>query len=356
VNQTPETLGATVPADLDAWLQDALPDVEGPIEMARIGGVNATSNEMFSLRDRSHQWVLRRPPAVGNAPGAHNVVREFGILQALGPTDVPHAPAVALCQEPSVFERPFYVMGHVSGFPGQRPLPEPYGSRAAVRHGLGIELVDALATLARVDHRAVGLDGLGHPEGFLDRQVDRWLGQLDSYRTRELPGLDDVVSLLRANQPPDGSPGLLHGDYSPFNVLYAYEPQPRLVAIVDWEMATIGDPLLDIGWVLGQWSEPGGEELVDDGITALPGMATMGELADRYEERSGRSLEHVRYYMTLAVFKIACIIEGAYTRFVRGQSSHAASHERFGAMVPRMIRRAHGIAEGTLATGLGSGR
>jgi aminoglycoside phosphotransferase (APT) family kinase protein len=342
---------------LDSWLAERLPGACAGAQIARIVSINGTSNEMFTVRSAGNLWVLRRPPAVANAPSAHNVLREFGILRALDGTDVPHPRPIAACADPRVFERPFYVMEHVDGFSGERPLPPPYDRAPAPRRGLGIELVDALAKVARVDWRAAGFRELGHPDGFLARQVDRWLGQLESYRTRELAGLDDLVAWLRANRPPDGLPGLLHGDYSPFNVLFAREPVPRLVAIVDWEMATIGDPLLDIGWLLGQWADSGVDsDLIDGGITGLNGMPSMSELADRYEDHSGRSLQNVRFYMALAIFKVACIIEGAYSRFVQGRSNFAESHRRFGTMVPRMILRAHGIAEGTRAASLGGGR
>lgn len=330
---------------LRGWLDEHLPGAEHELVVSKMEVTNA-SNEMFELRRGPHRWALRRPPRVKNDPSAHAVLREFRLLEALEGTDVPHPRPLAACADESVLGAPFYVMEHLDGFSPHQPLPAPFDEPAR-RHPLGIELVDVLARVGRVDWRAAGLDDFGKPDGFLERQVDRWLGQLERYRTRELDDLDEVAAWLREHRPAAGEPGIMHGDYSFFNVLFAPE-SPRIVAVVDWETSTIGDPLLDLGWVLGQWSEPGEEPIIEIGITHLEGMATRAELAERYAQRSGRSVAHVRYYMALAVFKLACILEGGYYRYAHGGSDDPR-HARLEHTVPKLTRHAAAIARGEWA-------
>lgn len=335
---------------LRGWLDEHLPGGEHELELAKMDVTNA-SNEMFDVRRGPHHWTLRRPPRVKNAPSAHAVLREFRLLRALEGTDIPHPRPLAACDDERVLGAPFYVMEYVDGFSPHQPLGPPYDD-AARRHGLGVELVDVLARVGRVDWRAAGLEGFGKPDGFLERQVDRWLGQLAHYRTRELDGLDEVAAWLTEHRPPAGEPGIMHGDYSFFNVMFAREAPPRIVAVVDWETATIGDPLLDLGWVLGQWSEPGEEPIIEIGITHLEGMATRVELAERYAAQSGRSVAGVRYYMVLAVFKLACILEGGYHRHATGASDDPR-HARLEQTVPKLTRHAAAMARGEWAPELG---
>lgn len=333
-------------ARLVTWCDQHLSGGEHPVEVSRISATG-TSNETFALRRGVHRWALRKPPRVKNAPSAHDVQREYRLLTALDGTTVPHPHPVAACDDDSVLGGPFYVMEHVDGFSPELPLGAPFDD-PATRHGLGIELVDGIAELSKVDWRAAGLDGFGKPDGYLERQVDRWLGQLERYRTREIPGLDDVAAWLTEEQPTMGAPAILHGDYSFFNVMFARGLPARLVAIVDWETATIGDPLVDLGWVLAQWSEAGQEPVLHTNITHLPGMATRVELAARYAEQSGRSIAGIRFYMVLAVFKLVCIIEGSYHRYVNGQSDNP-QHALFETLVPTLALHAHSIARGEWA-------
>jgi aminoglycoside phosphotransferase (APT) family kinase protein len=343
------------PEALAAWGAGALPG-DGTLELIPLEAETSTSNEMYELRRGDLRWVLRRPPPVKNAPSAHDVLREFRLLRALEQTDVPHSAPIVACEDPAVFERPFYVMEFVDGFSPEAPLPQSFASPAA-RRELGLGLVDALATVGAVDWRAVGLEGFGREDGFLERQVDRWRGQLEQYRTRELDGLETLTSWLTDNRPPTWQSGLMHGDYSFFNVRFAPTTPVRMAAIIDWETATIGDPLMDIGWVLAQWSAPGGKEIVDGGVTSLAGMPSRAELAARYRERSGRSLEYIDFYMALAVFKLACIVEGAYTRLISGAETHhahSARHRSYGRWVPELIQHGLEIAAGRWPTGVAS--
>jgi aminoglycoside phosphotransferase (APT) family kinase protein len=209
---------------------------------------------------------------------------------------------------------------------------------------MGLTMVDALAEISTVDWRSGDLAGIGRPEGFLERQVSRWSGQLDTYRTRELPGLDEVASWLVEERPEQRDSSLIHGDYSFFNVLFARNSD-RLLAVIDWETATIGDPLLDLGGLLSNWANPGEEPLFWRSATGLAGMPTRAELADLYARRTGRDLTHLPFYMTLASFRLACILEGAYAKYRAGESEHEL-HAEFEGDVPRLIEHAADVIEG----------
>lgn len=330
-------------AALSRWLEENVPG-SAPFTLTAMQAAS-TSNEMWEVRDAAGlRWALRRPPKVKNAPSAHDVLREFRLIGALDGTDVPHPSPVAACHDESLLGAAFYVMTHVDGIVLQPPLPD-WAEVPAERRPIGLELVDAIAALSRVDWRAQGLEGFGKPEGYLDRQVDRWLGQLDRYRTRDIPGLDDLAAWLRAQAVPAQEPGVLHGDYSIFNVLFGSTAPARLVAIVDWETATIGDPLVDLGWVVAQWSEQGEPPVLESGITHLDGMATRREIVDRYAERSGRDTSSIAYYAALASFKLVCIVEGTYYRFSHGQSTNP-KHAVFETLVPDLTQHALRITRG----------
>jgi aminoglycoside phosphotransferase (APT) family kinase protein len=212
---------------------------------------------------------------------------------------------------------------------------------------MGVALVDALAALARVDWRAGGLDGFGRPDGYLDRQVDRWLGQLERVRNRNVGAVDVVAVWLRGHTPTMGEAGILHGDYQLANVMIGHNLPVRVAAVVDWEQSTIGDPLVDLGWLLALWDEPG-EEPVRGGdevrVNQQDGFPTRGELAERYSAGTGRNLDHLGWYEVLALFKLGCVLEGAYARYAAGTSTNPA-HARLEHMVPNLFRSAARIVE-----------
>lgn len=328
---------------LAQWLEQNVPG-RAPYTLIAMQAAS-TSNEMWEVRDADGQrFALRRPPAIKNAPTAHDVLREFRLIGALDGTDVPHPSPVAVCHDEALLGAPFYVMTHVDGIVLQPPLPA-WAEVPANRAPIGLELVDAIAKLSRVDWQAQGLAGFGKPDGYLDRQVDRWLGQLAKYRTRDIPGLDRLATWLREHRPAAQPSGILHGDYSIFNVLFAPEAPARLVAVVDWETATIGDPLVDLGWVVAQWSEAGEPPVLDTGITHLEGMASRRDIVQRYAEQSGRDVSAVAYYAALASFKLVCIVEGSWHRFVNGRSTNP-KHAVFEKLVPELTQHALAITRG----------
>ena len=317
---------------LDQWIGDRLPGAGDPLTAQRMGEATGIANALFILERGAHRWVLRRPPAVKNDPSASDTVREWRILRALEGTDVPHPAPRLLCEDVSVLGAPFMIMDVVDGFTPGFDLPASFDDH---RRDLAMAYVDGCAALSLVEAR--GLIGLGKPEGFLARQVGRWLAQLDRYRVRPLDELDFLADWLEANRPTSGPTGLLHGDYSPFNVMVAPEPPVRLAAIVDWDTGTIGDPLLDIGHLLARWTQPGEEPVIDAPAGGVEGYPTRAEMAARYVERTGADLTALPYYEALALFKLAIILEGNYART---RDAHME------VLVPQLLRGAAEFARG----------
>jgi aminoglycoside phosphotransferase (APT) family kinase protein len=220
--------------------------------------------------------------------------------------------------------------------------PAPFDTDLDARRGLAFELVDGIAKLAQVDWRAAGLEGFGKPEGFLDRQVDRWLAHLARFQFRELPGLDAAADWLRSHTPKRFEPGIIHGDYQFANVMFCHGAPARLAAIVDWEMATVGDPLLDLAWVLMGWpdpGEPGGRMAYVD----YEGLPSRAEIMQRYSSQTGLPMEQMDYYVVLARFKMACVLEGGYARYVQGGADNPKMAS-FGDVVLDMAQRAAELA------------
>jgi aminoglycoside phosphotransferase (APT) family kinase protein len=253
--------------------------------------------------------------------------REWRILQALEGTEVPHPAPLLFCEEGGPLGVPFIVMEQIDGFTPTGILPDPY-TTAENRRNFAMAMVDAIADLGNVDWKAHGLGGLGKPDGFLERQVSRWMGQLDTYATRTVPNLARLAAWLEDNRPEAVRPGLMHGDYSPFNVMASYTDTTRLAAVIDWDTGTVGDPLLDIAHLLARWTEPGEEPVLgnwdigdSDGGLRL-GLPSRADMAARYVQRSGRQLDALPYYEALALFKLGVMLEG------RVRSDLAADNEK----------------------------
>ncbi|MFI5953213.1 phosphotransferase family protein [Cryptosporangium sp. NPDC051539] len=329
---------------LTDWLDEHLDGPPEPLTAERLGAGTGIGNALFEVHRGSAVYVLRRPPSVLNDRSAGNMLREWRILTALEGTPVPHPTPRLLCEDSSVLGAPFLIMDKVDGFTPGFALPEPFDSDPGLRRDLAYAYVDALVDLADVDWRVRGLQDLGRPEGFLQRQVPRWLAQLDRYRTRELPELDFVAGWLEENRPADHPIGLMHGDYSPFNVMVAPRPPARLAAVVDWDTGTIGDPLLDIGHLLARWTNPGEEPVLGEQAGGTAHYPTRAELAARYAQRSGRDLTALPYYQCLALFKLAVILEGTYAREAAAgvpEADNSMAH-----LVPRLTTAAADFARG----------
>jgi aminoglycoside phosphotransferase (APT) family kinase protein len=321
---------------LAAFLDDALGD-QSPLSVEPM--VGGGSCEVFALERGGERWVLRRAPAHASSSTAHDVTREYRILDAIKDTGVRVPRPIVACADASVFGAPFYVMERIDGVPVRRDIPAAWVREPQHQHRAFEELVDAIADVHAVDWRAVGLDGLGHPDHFLERQVSRWLGQLDSYGGRELPVARELSGWLDAHRPTDQGPTLFHGDYKMDNVLFALDSPPELLAVVDWEMCSIGDPLVDVAWAMIFHPAPGkpmslgvgGEHEFD-----LARVPTTDALLDRYAERSGRDLSAMRWYDVFARWKLAIVLEGSYAKWQRGESAKPI-HEFFGAQADTLL-------------------
>jgi aminoglycoside phosphotransferase (APT) family kinase protein len=268
------------------------------------------------------------------------MAREYRLLRAFfGRAEVPVPRPVALCIDADVIGAPFYLMDVVDGVVVRERLPKVLQPDAGAARACAFALVDALAGVHAFDWRANGLDDFGKPDGYLERQVPRWLGQLARYKTRPLPEVDDAGVWLSAHIPPMQPPSVIHGDYKLDNVMFAPELPVELIAVVDWEQSTIADPLVDLGWMIGLWADP-------DEPTALGG-ATRKELIARYRDATDRDLSNLAFYCVLGLFKLACVMEGSYARFKAGTSDDAY----FAALevgVPALAQRALEFANGKI--------
>jgi aminoglycoside phosphotransferase (APT) family kinase protein len=258
--------------------------------------------------------------------------REMRVLAALAGSDVPHPGFIAGCPDETVMGGAvFYLMEPITGFNATVGMPELHAGSAEVQHAMGLNTADAVARLAAVDHEAVGLGDLGKPEGFLERQVPRWQAELASYSEMEgypgpeIPGVERVGEWLDAHRPATYTPGILHGDYHLSNVMFAPDG-PELVAIVDWEMCTIGDPLLDLGWLLATWPDPSATDesqaaaMVAGAMAQHPHLPRRDELIAHYAQRSTRDMSAITWYAVLACYKLGIVLEGTHARACAGKA------------------------------------
>ncbi|MDP2292938.1 MAG: phosphotransferase family protein, partial [Actinomycetota bacterium] len=279
-------------------------------------------------------FVLRRPPLGHVLASAHDMSREYRIISGLQHTDVPVAPALGFCDDPAVNDAPFYVMGFVDGFVlRDRAASEAVLSPTA-RRAASESLVDTMAAIHRVDLQAAGLHDLGRHEGYIARQLKRWYGQWNQQKTRELPAVDRVHDLLSQSIPEQGPATIVHGDYRLDNCMV--DAHGSVVAVLDWEICTLGDPLADLGLLQVYWTGPNDQASAWTGsATSAEGFLDRAQLAQRYAEVSGRDLTHLPFYVAFAYWKLACILEGVYARYLGGALGvrDAAELEPFKAQV-----------------------
>ena len=290
--------------------------ITGPLRASLIAG--GKSNLTYEVNDGTSTWIMRRPPLGHVLATAHDMGREYRVITALWPTDVPVPATYAHCEDPGVIGAPFYVMSKVEGTPYRQAAQlGPLG--AARTRSISLRMIDTLATLHDVDPQAVGLGDFGRPDGFLARQVRRWKKQLDASHVRDLPGADELHDTLAASVPAGSAPGVVHGDFRLDNLLVDADDQ--VTAVLDWEMATLGDPLTDIALLLvyQRMAELDAGDAVADVATA-PGFADADEMLARYAQHSGRDLSAMGFYLGLAYFKLAVILEGIHYRHTHGQT------------------------------------
>ena len=326
-------------ARLAAWLDTT--DIRGagaPIEATYVSG--GSQNEIYEIRRGDLHAALRIPPPAAPDTRDAGIVREWRIIDALDGTDVPHTEAIGLCDDAAVLGRTFYLMGFVDGWSpmGVDDWPEPFHSDLEARKGLAYQLVEGIGLLSKVDWQARGLGDLGRPDGFHERQVDRWTAFLERIKGRELPGFDEAAAWLRDRRPVDFVPGLMHGDYQFANVMYEHGGPARLAAIVDWEMGTVGDPKLDLGWVVQGWpDDTDAPEAAESSYVDMYAMPSREQIVEHYAAVSGRQVDDIDYYLVLAKWKLAVVLEQGFQR--------AGDDEKLQAFGPIVLDLMRGAAE-----------
>ncbi len=307
--------GIDVPAVTD-WLQANVAGAAAPFRFEVIAGGHSNLTFKVTGADGT-RFVLRRPPLGHVLASAHDMGREHRIISGLQGSAVPVAPALGYCDDPSVNGSPFYVMGFVDGYVlRDRAAAEALLSPAA-RTTASESLVDTMAAVHAVDLRAAGLHELGRHEGYIARQLKRWYGQWNQQQTRALPAVDRVHDELSRRIPEQGPATIVHGDYRLDNCMVGADG--RVVAVLDWEICTLGDPLADLGLLQVYWTGPNDPASAWNGsATTAPGFFDRPQLADRYAQVSGRDLTHLPFYVSFAYWKLACILEGVYARYLGG--------------------------------------
>ncbi len=288
------------------------------------------SNEVHLVHFEDKSWVLRRPPRGPLLPTAHDVMREYRVLAALQDTPVPVSRVYASCEDASFIGAPFYLMEYMSGEvirPGLVPSDElSFADTPAKRRDVSEGMIDLLIALQSVDWRKVGLEGFGRADGYIERQLRRWTDQWvrTSQLTRPLPVMEKIRDWLMTYTPQAQAATIVHGDFKLDNVMWEVDEEPpRVIALFDWEMSTIGDPLADLGWMLTYWSDPSDSELRRAVVSSMeyePGYYARDEMIARYEQKSQRPMRGFAFYQIFSLYKLAIILEGSYSRYLSGQA------------------------------------
>jgi aminoglycoside phosphotransferase (APT) family kinase protein len=313
-------------AKLAAYLRGKIPGADAPLQVKQFHGGH--SNLTYLLRFGQQEWVMRRPPFGPLPPSAHDMAREHRVLSRLWQGFKPAPRAVLLCEDPSIIGAPFFIMERRSGIVirNREPLPPELGTDPKTFRATSEGFIDTLADLHSVDYENLGLADLGRPVGFVERQITGWMGRWEKAKTTEVPLMNKLGAWFLDNMPPPQAPTLLHNDFFVHNVMFERDNPGNVAGVFDWEMATTGDPMVDVGTSLGYWrNRDDPEELValSQGFahTTLPGFMTRDELAERYARRSGRDLSRIAFYQAWANWKTATVVQQIYVRYVRGQTS-----------------------------------
>jgi aminoglycoside phosphotransferase (APT) family kinase protein len=334
-----DTVGVT------AWFAGHVADARPPLHFDVIAGGH--SNLTYRVTDADgRRFVLRRPPLGHRLASAHDMSREHRIIDALHHTAVPVPPAIGFCDDPTVNDQPFYVMGFVDGLVLRDRESTEAELSVTARSEACRSLVDTLAALHAVDLSACGLDTLGKHDGYIERQLKRWHGQWEQQKTRELPLIDDVHHVLSSQIPEQGPATIVHGDYRLDNCMV--DRNGTVVAVLDWEICTLGDPLADLGLLQVYWTGPDDVASAWNGsATTAPGCWNRDRLARRYAEVTGRDLSRLPFYVAFAAWKLACILEGVYARYLGGALGARSAEEL--APFEQQVRAAVQLAADTAA-------
>lgn len=308
-------------ARLEAYLRSQWPRCAGPLSVEQFPAGHSNLTYLVKLGER--EFVLRRPPFGNQVQTAHDMGREYRILSKLCAVYAPAPRPELFCDDVSVLGAPFYLMERRRGVVLRRSLPPGMSIAPDMARGMSCALVDNLVALHAIDYRAAGLADFGKPEGYVERQVRGWIGRFNQARTDDAPEMDRVAAWLTGHVPSESGCAVVHNDYKYDNLLLDPADLQRIVAVLDWEMATLGDPWMDLGTSLAYWVEAGDPEPLRQaafGPTALPGSLTRRELLDRYEAQSGRAVAKPVFYYAFGLYKLAGIVQQIYARFVRGHT------------------------------------
>lgn len=329
---------------LAAYLRGQLDGSDQPLTVRQFGG--GVANLTYLLDYGACQYVLRRPPLGPVAPSSHDMSREYRVLSMLHRA-FPVAPrAFLFCDDSAIIGAPFFVMERRRGVVVRKSVPDEFASVPDAPRRMSEALIDTLAAFHAVDHAALGLETLGKPAGFIARQVEGWYGRWQNARLDDLPEMDAVYAWLAANQPPASAPTLVHNDYKLDNVMLAAGDPGQIVAVFDWDMCTLGDPLSDLGALLTYWSQPDDPPYLQAAAmmpVGDPRFLTRDQLVSRYAAKSGRDVSHIHFYHALGLFRLVVIAAQIYLRYQRGQTQDAR-FDAFKLMIPLIARRAAEVA------------
>ena len=344
MSETPGTVsktpGINLPA-VTAWLAANVAGAVAPFAFDVIAGGHSNLTYRVTGADGT-RFVLRRPPLGHVLASAHDMSREHRIISGLQHSAVPVAPALGFCDDPAVNDSPFYVMGFVDGHVIRDRVTAEALLSPAARRTASESIVDTMVAIHDVDLDTAGLATLGRHEGYIERQLKRWYGQWDAQKTRELAAVDQVHDALLQRIPQQGPATIVHGDYRLDNCMLGADG--RIVAVLDWEICTLGDPLADVGLLQVYWNDPDDQNpAAVGGATTLDGFLRRDQLMARYAEVSGRDLSAIDYYVAFGYWKLACIIEGVYARYIGGAMGHrgdAGDYDFFGQQVVMLVESA----------------
>ncbi|MEO6060533.1 MAG: phosphotransferase family protein [Thermoflexales bacterium] len=309
---------------LERYLRSAMPVWPANANLLIEQFPNGFSNLTYALRAGDLEWVMRRPPMGAAVRGGHDMAREYRILSALGATGTRAPRPVLLCEDVTVLGAPFYLMERVRGVILRSRLPRGVTLQPEILRRLSEALIDTLAKLHAVDVQTAGLADLGRPEGYVARQVTGWAQRYAAAQTDTLEDMDALAAWLAAHRPPESGAALIHNDFKYDNVVVDPDRPDRIMAILDWEMATIGDPWMDLGTTLGYWSQAGDPEIVRQfNLTHLPGNLDRRGVVARYEQRTGRAVPQPMFYFAFGLYKIGVIIQQIYARYRHGLTRDA---------------------------------
>ena len=306
-------------ARLEDYLRSHLTGAQGPLTVRQFAGGHSNLTYLLQLGDA--EFVLRRAPFGNTVKSAHDMAREYRVLSKLWPVYPPAPRPFLFCEDPVVMDAPFYVVERRRGVILRKQIPPGLTIDPPTARRLSTSLIDALADLHALDYNAAGLGDLGKPEGYVARQVSGWVERYAKSQTGDLPAMDRTARWLVGHLPSDSAPALIHNDFKYDNLVLDPDDLTRIAAVLDWEMATVGDPLMDLGTTLGYWVEAGDPpalRLAATGPTDLPGSLTRRELVDHYAERTGRDVAGIHFYYVFGLYKIAVIVQQIYARYVRG--------------------------------------